>query len=113
MAPGSRKASHYDRATAKRTEVSEGTGDGPDYTIPRVFPNSATAQRACKAQLGDFGRAKKHFTGSFKTGDNRAKPGAVLVSKNFGDDDDGEWTIKKVTHSYSNGYVTKFEAQTK
>ena len=67
-----------------------------------------------RAADGEYWRVEKHFSGTFKSGDDRAKAGIILVSSGFGDDDDGQWTLKKVTHSFGGeGYVTKFDADVK
>ena len=111
---GKVKAHHFDHARARRIEVSAGGGDGPDYTMPRLYPNKEQAEKACKARKAAFDRAKKSFSGTFKTGDTRAKPGGVLTSSGFGDDDDGDWSIKRVVHQFNgSGYTTRFEAETK
>ncbi|MBV1702639.1 MAG: hypothetical protein KGQ46_12540 [Hyphomicrobiales bacterium] len=108
-------AHHFDRGTGKREQVSHDTGDGgPDYHLPHMYGDAASAQAACAARATDFKAAKGTFKGTLKSGDNQMQAGGVLTSQGFGDDDDHDWIIKRVPHRFGDhGYVTGFDAEVK
>lgn len=108
-------AHHFDRGLGQRVKHEADTGDGgPDYHLPHMYGDASSAQAACASRAKDFKAAKGTFKGTMKSGDNQVQAGGVLTSAGFGDDDDHDWTIKRVTHKFGDhGYVTAFEAEVK
>ena len=113
---GKVKAVYYDRQKAERREIEEGEGDDPAYTLPQIFGDEEEAKKAAAARKREFKRAEKAFSGTFRTSLLGPKAGVVLTTDGFGDDDDQDWTIKRLTREFGDragGYVRKFEAETK
>ena len=118
---GKVKAHYHDRTKGKRVEVSSSGGgddDAPDYTFPQTFGSNTEAQKAVDARKREFARGEKSFSGTLKSGSTQVDPGGVMTSQGFGDDDDQDWTVKRVEHDASTeghggGYVTTFETETK
>lgn len=112
---GKCKANVFDRSTAKRTEVSAGdASNGPDYVFPHVFGSQTEANKAVAARSAQFKRGEKHFSGAFVAGLFPPPAGGILTSKGFGDDDDTDFTIKRLNTQWGHeGIVIAFQAELK
>lgn len=113
---GKVKATYHDREKGKRVEIEEGGGEGPSFSFPQVFGTETEARKAAQARKREFGRAEKSFSGTLRMGLMGIKAGCVLTGSGFGDDDDQDWTTKRVTWEWGEnvgGLIRKFEAETK
>ncbi len=112
---GKSHAKVWNRKTATSTDVTGDAGDGgPDYSHPETFGSTTEAQKATAARAKDFARAKKTFQADLRPPAPTPVPGGVVTTQGFGDDDDCDWIVKKVTDEFDDkALVTKFEGELK
>jgi phage protein D len=112
---GKCKAAVFDRKTAKHTQVDAGdASNGPDYVFPHIFGSTTEAKHAVSARSAAFKRGEKHFSGSFRPGLIPPPAGGILTTKGFKDDDDTDFTIKKLNTEWgARGIVIAFTAELK
>lgn len=113
---GKCKAAIFDRASGKRKEASAGdASNGPDYVFPEVFGTETEAKKAVSARSAQFKRGEARFSGTLRPGLTPPPAGGVIASKDFGDDDDHDWTVKKLSTRFggSIGIAISFQAEVK
>ncbi|HEY8136279.1 MAG TPA: contractile injection system protein, VgrG/Pvc8 family [Methylocystis sp.] len=115
---GKGKAVHYDRSKAKRsTEESQGgvQSDGvPDYVAPQIYGTQVEAKWIALSRKKKFDRETKRFNCTRAPGQVGLAPGGVATTKGFGDDDDGEWTVKRRLFGFSaDGLVVRMDCEPK
>jgi phage protein D len=112
---GKCKANVFDRKAAKHSQVDAGdASNGPDYVFPHIFGSTTEAQHAVAARSAAFKRGEKHFSGSFRPGLIPPPAGGILTTKGFQDDDDTDFTIKRLNTEWGlRGIVIAFMAEVK
>lgn len=111
---GSVSATWHNQKQARKQEVKENQGEGPNYSLRHPFQTEEEARAACKAKLAEMQRAEADL--SYSTiGDVRydaeTKLKLVGVSRKL----DGDWIVKQVRHTLrgsSAGFETQVEAET-
>ncbi|MGD0642476.1 MAG: contractile injection system protein, VgrG/Pvc8 family [Roseiarcus sp.] len=112
---GKSHAKVWDRKTATSTDKAGDAGDGgPDYAHPETFGSATEAGAAATARAKAFARAKKTIEATLRAPAPVPVPGGVVTTQGFGDDDDVDWIVKKVSDEFDGeGLVTKFEGELK
>jgi phage protein D len=94
-------AYYHAKRTAKRHEVTAGTGE-PVKRLKQYFPTQEMALAAAKAELAR--RARGAFRLSINVpGDPRITAECLLELSGFRKEVNGEWLVKRVRHALSKG----------
>jgi phage protein D len=94
-------AYYHAKRTAKRHEVTAGTGE-PVKRLKQYFPTQEMALAAAKAELAK--RARGAFRLSINVpGDGRITAECLIDLSGFRADVNGEWLVKRVRHTLSKG----------
>lgn len=113
---GKCKANILDRASGSRKQVSAGDpSNGPDYVFPEIFGSKTEAKNAVSARSAHFKRHEAHFHGRLAPGIVPPPAGGLVETSGFGDDDDRDWTIKRLSTQFGGekGIEIAFQCEVK
>ena len=109
---GSVKAHWYDRASARRREVTAGNGE-PVYALKDNQVNAQTARYAAQARLDALNRSAVTLSLSLRPGAPTVSAETPLTLSGFRNGVDGRWIVTRVSHELSGrGLTTEVEAET-
>lgn len=104
------RAEWFDTGTAEKKAVTVGSGE-PLYTLRHTYPDASGAKAAAEAKLTDLAHGVLTIRLGLPGDTRLMAEGAVLLS-GIRSGIDGEWRIKRVTHSLSSsGYSCEIEGE--
>ena len=103
-------ATYQDVKTAQLVHIKAGT-DTPVYEVREPFPDRPQAQAAAEARLSRFARPTRELEMSVSGNPSLASE-AVLVLRQWPENDSSRWTILRAEHTLSKqrGYITSVTA---
>lgn len=108
--PGTVVAYWHNKGTAKKVEVTVGSGE-PVKRLRHHYPNADAAGKAAKAELDARTRAKNTLSLTMP-GDPSVAAECRLMLAGFRDGVNGEWLITRAQHDLDgSGYRTSIEAE--
>jgi len=100
------RVTYHDTKENKQKEVIYGNGE-PQFIIQDSFKNEAEAYKTAKSYYEMLNKGS--ITGNVSIPGKEIRAGGILTLTGFGKDD-GEYSIKRVTHNLSSsGYINRVE----
>jgi len=100
------RAIYHNTKENKQKEIIYGSGE-PQFVIQDSFKNEAEAYKRAKSYYEILNKGS--VTGNITIPGKEVRAGGILVLSGF-NEDDGEYSIKRVTHNLSaSGYVVRVE----